>query len=501
MTTTQSNITEILSNEKNEDPTWWLEQLKGIALTVSGKDVTDKMQPSEQKPKARQSKSSSKSTNSHRARISRQGFSLLDNVEGDDNKLDQELISKIRGGIEFLQGPNGQGLPATFVFLFDETWQLAQQSNRILEASCHPKNQFHLDLLAWCIGPGDSGFSPHRDRQPVDAPASFHHASGSDSALEEEPKFVTHWVALSEATPQNSCLYMIPKPLDPGYVTGDVDDDKDPLQRALPDKTCYQQIQALPRKTGQSLLFSHRIIHWGSHNSTTLDSSQPSSSRMAISFVSSDPDFEEPLLRSSTWDVSTLDSTLPPFWVRLLIICAQLIIYHQRFDAVMSTSAIQACYKYVKKYQEHLGDAYRQRVMVEYVKAVQETTAVAGGSGSGSKNEDDKKEPKPAAQQDNDHDDNEEEDDEDAQEAMMEEMLEAEEGGYGEFDDDFDQVMDGEDDDDEDDEDGTDGEPEDNVDDDEEEEVQLFGKRALEDPDTEVSKRVKTMLSQTKQEE
>ena len=50
---------------------------------------------------------------------------------------------------------------------------------------------------------------------------------------------------------------------DPGYHNGDLD-DMDPLQRCLSNKTCYQNIRALPIVAGDGIFFSHRILHWGS---------------------------------------------------------------------------------------------------------------------------------------------------------------------------------------------------------------------------------------------
>lgn len=61
------------------------------------------------------------------------------------------------------------------------------------------------DILAWRIDPsrGQAGFSPHRDRQPDDAAATFR-ADGS-------ARYATLWVPFVDATPDNSCLYCIPK--------------------------------------------------------------------------------------------------------------------------------------------------------------------------------------------------------------------------------------------------------------------------------------------------
>lgn len=64
-----------------------------------------------------------------------------------------------------------------------------------------------VPLLCLCrlVDPnrGDVGFSPHRDRQPDDSPATFR---PDGSAM-----YATMWVPLTPATPENSCLYVIPR--------------------------------------------------------------------------------------------------------------------------------------------------------------------------------------------------------------------------------------------------------------------------------------------------
>ena len=283
-----------------------------------------------------------------REKLIHNGYALVDDL------FDVQLLRK---GIEDL---HKQNLPATFILLFDETWRLACESKRVLEQTSHKKNVFNYDLLAWYIPPGSPGFSPHRDRQPDDAPSTFH----SD---DQQAKFITNWIALSDATPENSCLYVIPKPYDPGYTKGDSDnvtDDNDsndcdeakygrssdgsadPLHRALSSKESFQHIRCLPRKAGQSILFTHRIIHWGlqgdpadlvaRHNDEDDDDDDdernPSESpRIGISFVCSDPDYEAPLLvnhkKCFSIDSNTDDSSdipqFPPLHIRLLLVCGR----------------------------------------------------------------------------------------------------------------------------------------------------------------------------------
>ncbi len=448
-------------HKKKKDPSWWNQEIGAdLGLTIS--DPPDAVLSDEEH--------ATTISPTRRKDLAVKGLALVDQVEN------PELIVKLRNGIIRLQE---QKLPATFIFLFDETWKLAVYSRRILQQACHPKNQLNFDVLAWYIPPGQAGFSPHRDRQPADVASSFH----DDAEFGKEPKFVTLWMALSDATPSNSCLYVIPKDCDPGYLAGD-NEDKEPLQMALPDKKAYQRIRAVPRQSGQSLLFTHRLIHWGSQSEENHDNP-----RIAISFVCSDPDYEAPFV---DYDFSSAKSHLLPFHLRLLLVCAQLICYHERFDH--SKATIKACYDYCKEYENHLGEACRQRVLLEFVAAMEEkkrllddtnpTMKVNGCHGC--------------------HDDNNQAEDEDEEDAMMEEMLNAEKGGYGEFEDDFD-AMEGEDDensgsDDEEEncekEDDTDDHDDEN-DNDNDEDVDIFGKRGLESENSEISKKVKRALLDT----
>jgi ectoine hydroxylase-related dioxygenase (phytanoyl-CoA dioxygenase family) len=379
----------------------------------------------------------------HRRGLLQQGYARVDEV------LDSSLIHKLQSGAEALQQA---GYPASFLLLFDETWQLARHSQRILKAATHKANVFNFDILAWCITNNKSGtstssskgFSPHRDRQPANVPDSFH--------PDGQAKFVTHWIALSQATPENSCLYMIPKPQDPGYMQGDID-THDPLQRALYNKESYQYIRSFPRTAGTSLLFTHRIIHWGSAR----EESSTIPPRVAISFVASDPDYEKPYLEQYSQQPTAqgaATSIAPSFHLRLLLVCAQLLIYYQRLHLPRET--IQACYQYCKDHEDKLEASYRQKVFLEYIHAMKEDDPESGDANVN----------------------------EDEEEAILEEMLNAEKGHYGEFEDDFDETNQddggsgnyggaffGQGDDEEDDQD------------EEEEGISLFGKRQLAEPE------------------
>jgi hypothetical protein len=327
--------------------------------------------------------------------LRRYGFVLVDEpMDSDDG-----IIDKLRRGVERL---NQHGFPASCILVYHETWQLAWSSYQSVLSPLNPDYAFQFDILAWYID--SHGFSPHRDRQPDNVAASF--------TKDEDAHFVTHWIALSDATPETSCLYVIPRTHDPGYSQGDLD-DVDPLHRALPNKPAYQHIRALPRSAGQSLVFTHRLIHWGSARAG--DCTAPP--RIALSFVASHASFEQPYVSF----VPTLSVPAPPLHLRVLLVCAQLLIYYQRFDLTPST--LHQCYAYCKRHAHDLEATYRQKVFYEYVHAMQEakqvpTTDTASNHPTSNK----------AAENS------------DQEEDILEEMLNAEKAGVGEFEDDFDEL-------------------------------------------------------------
>lgn len=232
---------------------------------------------------------------------------------------------------------------------------------------------------------------------------------------------------------------MIPKQFDPGYLLGDDPPESssdettadasgnnnessnydgnfsDPLSRALPTKQSYQNIRALPRKAGESIIFTHRILHWGSAGNPHASNLHP---RVAISFVYSDVDYEAPYLTNFSMD----NDQLPPFSLRLLLVCSQLLIYYQRFDN-LSTQHLRACYEYCKQHADELNETYRKKVFVEFVKAMKERR-------DGVEDDDDNVAPLNVKESSR----NEICDDSDDEEAMLEAMLE----NSDQFDDDFD---------------------------------------------------------------
>jgi hypothetical protein len=131
-------------------------------------------------------------------RLVEDGYALI------DVQCNNDLRNRVAQSISDIE--SRYLLPATFALLFDETWQLAFQSQQFLlfqNKILHPDMKFNFDMLAWHIDPtrNQVGFSPHRDRQPDTSEAllqSFY--------VDGQAKYVTHWIALTDANPNNSCL-------------------------------------------------------------------------------------------------------------------------------------------------------------------------------------------------------------------------------------------------------------------------------------------------------
>ena len=251
-------------------------------------------------------------------RLLREGYTKLTDV------IRPEAADALARAVVALQAA---GWPASFVMVYDEAWALARRVDERM-VSLARGNANNGDMLAWFIDPNanQAGFSPHRDRQPDDVAASFHLADGHEDDDDEDkidcnnnsqpklfPRYSTAWVALTDATPENSCLYVVPAHHDPGYhAPGDLD-DVDPLQRCLSTKEAYQNIRALPADRGEGIFFSHRILHWGSRGRTGY-----STPRIALSVACADDSFEP-----CYFDRACLP--FPDLTLRTALVCGQMI--------------------------------------------------------------------------------------------------------------------------------------------------------------------------------
>ena len=155
------------------------------------------------------------------------------------------------------------------------------------------------------------------------------------------------------------------------------------------------------------MVFTHRIIHWGSAGRIGYEGEE----RIAFSFATSDASFEAPYLMNP-------DDVLPfpKLKLRLALGGAQCVAYHDRFQ--FTPGELHFFYNLYKDASSSFHSTYRAKIVSEYMTG---TERAAESSSSSSKK----------------RKLNEEEED-DVIDDALEAMLDAEMAGVGEFRDDFD---------------------------------------------------------------
>ena len=202
----------------------------------------------------------------------------------------------------------GCGLVPPFCFMYDEFWMMFSRLHQVMCRLLGEQYAMLPDFWAWHVDPrvGQSGWKAHRDK-------------GSKSLFPDgRPKSLTVWLPLTDATPLNGCMYMVPAYMDPTYNTPD-----DKAWRFQP-----QDIRALPIAAGGALCWTQAAIHWGSHSSPRAEGPRIS---LAFEFQRGDvPPMNTPLL--------------PPFVSltieqRLVLICKQVVQYQHMYPLSLELKA------------------------------------------------------------------------------------------------------------------------------------------------------------------
>lgn len=167
--------------------------------------------------------------------------------------LDANLLGRLRGGIERVVQA---GYPSVFACVYDEFYQLFAGLGGLLEPILGQGCLMVTEgFWAFFVGVGDSGHGgwsaapPHRD------------SIGPDPAVlaGRLPTILNVWIPLTDATPLNSCIYVLPGHLDEWYRTTE--------RRVQPSEIRLQDIRALPAPAGSILAWTSHVLHWGSRSS------------------------------------------------------------------------------------------------------------------------------------------------------------------------------------------------------------------------------------------
>ncbi|MEY2879803.1 MAG: hypothetical protein RLZZ15_2183 [Verrucomicrobiota bacterium] len=155
-------------------------------------------------------------------------------------------IARLRGAIETL---HGRGIPPAFAFVYDEFWQIFRSLAPYLAEVLGTDYRALPAFWAWYVEPTDaaSGWVPHRDRPTA--------RIGPDNI----PESLSVWLPLTEATPLNGCMYVVPAPWDDHFKHREA-----PTQRLTTlEGAQLQNIRALPAAPGALLSWNQALFHWG----------------------------------------------------------------------------------------------------------------------------------------------------------------------------------------------------------------------------------------------
>ncbi len=150
-----------------------------------------------------------------------------------------------------------RGIPAGFVAVYDEYYALFEG----LEPLFAP---ILGDAYRW-VAHGFWAFRVPAGDQAINslwAPASPHRDSlGPDPRIVagQRPGIMTLWVALTDVTPADSCIYVVPANADRAFRSTERD--------VNPEHFDLQDIRAVPAKAGSVLAWSTHLAHWGSRGS------------------------------------------------------------------------------------------------------------------------------------------------------------------------------------------------------------------------------------------
>lgn len=172
--------------------------------------------------------------------------------------VSSDLISRLAVGVEQLLA---LGHPPSAISMFDEAWLLAASLSPFIEevtgnvplgdwftfhvhggsgGKSQPDNAFRGSRPR-------AGWGPHRDRPGGVDEVDSKLAPGFRK--DGSPMYTTVWVALTDATPDNSCLYFLPARDDPGYKK-----QGDNIEGVFNDLSRWQAICAQPVSAGESVI-------------------------------------------------------------------------------------------------------------------------------------------------------------------------------------------------------------------------------------------------------
>ena len=160
----------------------------------------------------------------------------------------KKFSSEIQQMADFLEYLVIENYSPAFLFATEAPWKLFESLSDLFQETLGSSFGWIPAFWAWYVDPKkkDSGWNTHRDR-----PRSSLFDDGS-------PKCLTCWIPLTESSPSNGCIYVVPKQYDNSYGVN-------------PDSVLsiqgYPAIRALPGMPGDAFVWDQTLLHWGARSS------------------------------------------------------------------------------------------------------------------------------------------------------------------------------------------------------------------------------------------
>ena len=154
---------------------------------------------------------------------------------------------------ECIRNVTKRGQKSSYALLFDEFYAVISKLKHVLTPILGDDYQLVLDEPeAYYVSPEDSreGTLPHRDSL---RPRESLKADGL-------PSLLNTWVAITDATHLNSCIYVVLGRYDPGFPLWN---KKKSRNNAAGTNFDLRNIRALPMKAGSVLGWTPHLLHWG----------------------------------------------------------------------------------------------------------------------------------------------------------------------------------------------------------------------------------------------
>jgi ectoine hydroxylase-related dioxygenase (phytanoyl-CoA dioxygenase family) len=279
---TESEVSERLAQA--QDPAYW--KSLNPSLSINSECLGDRIETNLPGPEAQADL---------QEEFGRKGYFQIDSV------LSEANAERLKTGMEIVKDA---GWHPVFSFVYDQFWLpvrtplLESVLSAILGAGY--KQSCYLWAHYVCPLRGAHGWPPHVDY------------AGRRNR-------VNVWLALSDATLDNGCMYLIPKDLTP---PGIAENFLKIASFSFADvKTLLQGGRALPVRTGAALGWGPEVIHWGSYHKGQHGNPRFSISMEFVGASERQKDDEPPLLDTT--------KSLPTFEQRLYSIAQGILVYQK----------------------------------------------------------------------------------------------------------------------------------------------------------------------------